>query len=108
MSEASTAAALETPKPTASADDTLTIIAISLVAGMMTNILHEGVGHGLIALLTGTTSGVLSTVAWSSASDSRLVAAGGTLVNLIAGFLFWLALRASRNAAPQARFFLWS
>jgi hypothetical protein len=106
MSEASTAAAPETPKPTANADDTLTIIAISLVAGMMTNILHEGVGHGLIALLTGTKSGVLTTVAWSSANDSRLVAAGGTLANLAAALVFWLALRGVKNASMPTRYFL--
>jgi hypothetical protein len=89
-------------------DDTLTIIAISIVALMLSTMLHEGLGHGAVALLTGTTSGTLSTVAWSSASDSRLVAAGGTIVNLIAGFFFWLALRASHNASLQTRFFLWS
>jgi len=42
----------------------------------------------------------------SSASDSKLVAAGGTIVNLVAGFLFWLALRAARNSSVQTRFFL--
>jgi len=88
-------------------DDTLTIIAISIVALMLSTMLHEGIGHGLVAMLTGTTSGTLSTVAWSSASDSKLVAAGGTIVNLIAGLLFWFALRAASNASAQARFFLW-
>lgn len=87
-------------------DDILTIIAISVVALMLSTMLHEGLGHGAIAMLTGTTSGTLSTVAWSSASDSKLVAAGGTIVNLIAGVLFWLALRAASNASPQTRFFL--
>jgi len=89
-------------------DDLLAITAISIVALMLSTMLHEGVGHGAVAMLTGTTSGTLSTVAWSSASDSKLVAAGGTIINLIAGFLFWLALRASHNASPQIRFFLWS
>ena len=62
MSEVSIAAAPETPKPAASADDALTIIAISVVAGIAANVLHEGVGHGLTALLTGAKSGVLTTV----------------------------------------------
>jgi hypothetical protein len=91
------------PKPE---DDVLTIIAISVIALMLGTMLHEGLGHGAVALLTGTTSGTLSTVAWSSESDSRLVAAGGTLVNLIAGFLFWLALRSASNASAPTRFFL--
>jgi hypothetical protein len=88
-------------------DDLLTVVAISIVALMLGTMLHEGLGHGAVALLTGTTSGTLSTVAWSSEFDSRLVAAGGTIVNLIAGLLFWLALRCARNASAQTRFFLW-
>jgi hypothetical protein len=88
------------------ADDILTICAISVVAGILTNVLHEGVGHGLVALLTGAESGVLTTVAWSSAFDSRLVAAGGTLVNLVAALVFWLALRSAKHASMPTRYFL--
>jgi hypothetical protein len=84
----------------------LTICAISIVAGILTNILHEGVGHGLVALLTGAKSGVLTTVAWSSASDSRLVEAGGTLVNLAAALVFWVALRTAKQASISVRYFL--
>jgi len=36
-----------------SIDHTLTICAISIVAAILSNTLHEGVGHGLAALLTG-------------------------------------------------------
>lgn len=91
---------------TVSHDDLLTIVAISIVALILSTMLHEGLGHAAVALLTGTTSGTLSTVAWSSAYDSRLVAAGGTIVNLIAGMIFWLALRAAPNSSAQARLFL--
>ena len=93
-------------EPSSTADDALTICAISIVAGILTNILHEGVGHGLTALLTGSKSGVLTTVAWSSAFDSRLVEAGGTLVNLAAALVFWLALRSSKHASMPMRDFL--
>ena len=75
-------------RATGTADDTLTLSAISVVASILTNVLHEGVGHGLTALLTGANSGVLTTVAWSSAFDSRLVEAGGTLVNLASALVF--------------------
>lgn len=92
--------------PTSLADDAFTIYAISIVAGMLTNILHEGVGHGLTALLTGAKSGLLTTVAWSSASDTRLVAAGGTLVNLAAALAFWLVLRNAKLASMPMRYFL--
>jgi hypothetical protein len=68
--------------------------------------LHEGVGHGLVALLTGAKSGVLTTVAWSSAFDSRLVEAGGTLVNLAAALVFWIGLRSAKHASMPTRYFL--
>src|SRR4029079_16657054 len=97
---------LQQEKPNSSIDDALTICAISLVTTILTNVLHEGVGHGLTALLSGAPSGVLTTVAWSSAFDSRLVEAGGTLVNLAAALVFWLALRNSENATMPLRYFL--
>jgi len=37
------------------------VCAISLVAGMIADVLHEGVGHALVALLTGAPSGTLTT-----------------------------------------------
>jgi len=107
MSETSTtSAAPQLQKPVPSADDKLTICAISIVAGVLTNVLHEGVGHGLTALLSGAKTGLLTTVAWSSTFDSRLVEAGGTLVNLAAALVFWLVLRSSRHASMTARYFL--
>jgi hypothetical protein len=92
--------------PTQIKDDALTVCAVSLISAALANVLHEGVGHALVALFTGAQSGVISTVAWSSAYDSRLVAAGGTLVNLAAGLIFWLALRSSKNFSVQTRYFL--
>ena len=93
-------------QPILSRDDALTICAISIVAAVLSNVLHEGLGHGMTALLTGAKSGVLTTVAWSSAFDSRLVEAGGTLVNVAAALLFWLILLGARNAPIAARHFL--
>jgi hypothetical protein len=87
-------------------DDLLTICAISLVAAMVANVVHEGLGHAATALLTGTQSGVLTTVAWSSDIDSRLVAAGGTLANLAAGVVFWIWLCGASRASVRLRFFL--
>lgn len=87
-------------------DDALTVCAISLLSAMLADVLHEGLGHGALALLTGTQSGLLTTVAWSSAFDSKLVAAGGTLANLAAGIVFWLALRSAKRASVQLRLFL--
>lgn len=106
MSETAISAVYQPTERSPTADDVLTICAISIVAGILTNILHEGVGHGLTALLTGAKSGVLTTVAWSSTYDSRLVEAGGTLVNLAAGLLFGLALGTAKHLPMPARYFL--
>jgi hypothetical protein len=94
------------PAPILADDDTLTISAISVLAAIFADLLHEGVGHGLLALLTGAKSGLLTTVAWSSAFESRLVAAGGTLVNLAAALILWMALRSAKSASPTLRYFL--
>lgn len=94
-----------TPAKAAALDDVATICAISILATMLSTMLHEGLGHAAVAIATLHASGTLTTVAWSSAYDSRLVLAGGTLVNLIAGGVFWLLLRAARHARPTLRFF---
>ena len=87
-------------------DDVLTVCAISLLAEVLADVLHEGLGHAAVALLTGTKSGVLTTVAWSSDFDSRLVAAGGTLANLVAAMVFGIALRSVTGGSVRLRFFL--
>src|ERR1700730_12924258 len=87
-------------------DDVLTVCAISFLAEILANVLHEGLGHAATALLTGAKSGVLTTVAWSSDFDSRLVAAGGTLANLAAAMVFWIALRSTTGGSARLRFFL--
>lgn len=98
--------ATATPAVSGLRDDRLTISAISALAFMLSDVLHEGLGHACIALATVAPQGVLSSVAWSSAYDSKLVDAGGTLVNLAAAGLFWLLLRRSRKASPRTRLFL--
>ena len=40
-------------QPNLTADDKRMICAISIVATILANVLHEGVGHGLTTLLTG-------------------------------------------------------
>lgn len=87
-------------------DDALTVCAISIVASILGDVLHEGLGHAATAIITLHATGTLTTVAWSSVADSRLVAAAGTLVNLAAALVFWLLLRAARKTSPATRFFL--
>jgi hypothetical protein len=95
-----------TPILPALQDDRLTVAAISALAFMLSDVLHEALGHACVALATGAQSGVTSTVAWSSAYDSKLVDAGGTLVNLAAAGIFWLLLRTLRRTAEPLRLFL--
>jgi hypothetical protein len=87
-------------------DDFPTICAISALAAIFTDVMHEGLGHAALAFLTGAQSGTLSTVAWSSVFDSQLVAAGGTLANLAAGLICWIALRTVKGASARTRYFL--
>ncbi len=96
----------QAPTHNAALDDVLTVSAISIIATMLGTMLHEGLGHAVTAIVTLHASGTLTTVAWSGTQDSRLVAAGGTLVNLLAALVFWLLLHAARNASPWLRYFL--
>jgi hypothetical protein len=96
----------EGPASAEANDDLLTVCAISLLAEILANLLHEGLGHAATALLTGAKSGLLTTVSWSSDFDSRLVAAGGTLANLAAAMVFWMMLRHATGGSVRWRFFL--
>jgi hypothetical protein len=88
-------------------DDVLTLCAISVIACMLATMLHEALGHAAVAILTLHVSGTLTTVAWSSERGSRLVLAGGTLVNLATALILWLLLRVARDASASLRFFVW-
>ena len=50
---------------------------------------------------------VLSSVHFECGHDSRFIAASGTLVNFIAGFLCWIGLRAVNAVRGHLRYFLW-
>lgn len=88
-------------------DDIPTLSAISVITCMLATMLHEGLGHAAVAVMTLHASGTLTTVAWSSYSASRLVEAGGTLVNLLTAAVVWPLLRWTRGAATW-RYFLWT
>ena len=96
-----------TPELTPATRDLATIIAISIVAFAIANLLHEGAGHGGACVLTGGHAKALSSVHFECSRDSRLIAAGGSLVNLVAGFLCWLALRFINHAKRHWVYFLW-
>ena len=86
--------------------DLFTIAAIAIAATVIADFIHEGLGHGGMCVATGGRPVVLSTVHFECSPDTRLVAAGGTLANLIFGALFWVAARAVKRSASW-RYFLW-
>lgn len=93
--------------------DTLTVIAISVLAFIVSNVLHEGLGHGGTCLLVGGKPLSLTAVyfdndpAGLSDLQSRLIAAGGPLVNLITGLVGLIALRRMTGEPGPGRYFLW-
>ena len=82
------------------------MIAIAIVAYAVANLLHEGVGHGGACLLTGGRPLVLSTVHFDCSADNRIVDAGGTMMNFLAGAVAWRILR-WRALTPRAAYFAW-
>jgi hypothetical protein len=84
-----------------------TLVAITLVVFAVSTVLHEGVGHGSACLITGGQARVVSTVHFECSSGNRLVMAGGTLVNLLAGLLCLGLLHRLRRAPVTLRYFLW-
>lgn len=90
---------------TEGADDRLTIISIAALACILQDVLHEGLGHGGTAWLSGAHQITMSTVALQSDISTRWISANGTLVNLVFAALFWLLLR-WRAYRPATWYFL--
>jgi len=87
-------------------DDRLTVIAASVLACILQDVLHEGLGHGVTAWLSGAQQVTMSTVALQSDIETRWVSANGTLVNLLFGGIFWLLLLKPQRYRPTLRYFL--
>lgn len=96
-----------------------TLIAISITAWALVNILHEIVGHAGVSLLMGVpVKGVSTTtifmemdwdqfVAERGLNPVRLIVTGGTLVNILTGALALLALGWKRITNVTMRYALW-
>jgi hypothetical protein len=87
-------------------DDKATLIAISTLACILQDILHEGLGHGVTAWLSGAHRVTMSTVALQSDIETRWISANGTVVNLIFAAIFWLPLLRQGRYKPATRYFL--
>ncbi|HVA64701.1 MAG TPA: hypothetical protein VNF74_13325 [Terriglobales bacterium] len=82
-----------------------TLAAIALVAGALTTLLHEGVGHGGACWLSGGHNLVVSSVNEECSVANPWISAAGTLVNFAAGGVFFGLGRRARH--PHLRYFLW-
>lgn len=83
-----------------------TIVSMAIVASALATLLHEGLGHGVVAWLRGDIPTELTSNHLSYLRPDRWVEAGGTLVNLAVGTA---ALLGSRSAPARAnvRYFFW-
>ncbi|MBP9826568.1 MAG: hypothetical protein KBF21_20235 [Thermoanaerobaculia bacterium] len=99
--------------PPAAALHLPTVIAIAVVAYALTNVAHEGLGHGGMCVAMGGEPRVLNAVYFECGRDgvtdagSRWISAGGTLTNLAFAALTALLLRAGIVRAATGRYFLW-
>jgi hypothetical protein len=86
--------------------DLRTVVSLALVAYAACDMIHEALGHGVAcALIPGVRALSISTVALQTSSESRWVAAAGSVANVLAGALL-LAL-APRARAVTNRYFVW-
>src|SRR5262245_52049512 len=84
-----------------------TVTAIAFVAFALCDLVHEVVGHGIAALLVpGIEVLSLSSVALQTAGDSRIVAAAGSIANVLVGSAALALFHRQRRVSP-ASFFLW-
>jgi hypothetical protein len=87
-------------------DDLLTLISIAILVYILGDVVHEGLGHGFTAWLSGAHHLTISTVALQSDIETRWISAAGTLANLFFAAIFWLLLRNPRRYRPATSYFL--
>jgi hypothetical protein len=103
----------QAPSGQSPALDPITITAIGMVAYLLANVAHEGLGHGGACLLVGGRPLAISS-AWFdsdlegvSAWGVRAVNAGGTLVNLLLGAGLFAWLRSAKKPSAHLYYFVW-
>jgi hypothetical protein len=98
-----TRGAAETAALPARKDDLWTLAAFGVLAYMISNVLHEGLGHGGVAWLSGARQITVTSTYMAAGFDTRWILAAGTLVNLAFGLLGLAALRGMRRAKMSLR-----
>ncbi len=83
-----------------------TIVSMAVIASAAATLLHEGLGHGVVAAVRGDVVTALTSNHLSAERPDKWVDAGGTIVNLVVGVL---ALVVSRRLGGRAnaRYFFW-
>ena len=102
-----TATKAETVTDTVAIADPFTVGAIAILAYMLGNVLHEGLGHGGACVLAGAKPLVISSVHFECSEESRLVMAGGTLMNFLAGGVFFVLGRLMGARYARVKCFFW-
>lgn len=93
--------------------DLLTVASVAVIAYAASNVLHEAVGHGGACLLVGGAPRMLTSLSFDcdtsavAAAASKVVSAGGTIVNLLIGLATALLYARSEERSVTARYFLW-
>src|SRR3954467_12649714 len=93
--------------------DLITLIAIAVVAYAVSDVTHEGLGHGGACLLVGCKPHLLTSMQFDgdetqlSSAAVRVIAAGGSIMNLVLAALGASLLRGVRPDRPHLWFFLW-
>jgi hypothetical protein len=87
--------------------DPLTIASIGILAYILGNIIHEGLGHGGTCLLTGGRPLFITAVNMDCSADNRFVIAGGSLMNAVAAALFSFLTRIVPRKSPHLKYFAW-
>jgi hypothetical protein len=89
-------------------DSLWTLAAFGVLAYMISNVLHEGLGHGGVAWLSGAHRITVTSTYMEAGLDTRWILAAGTLVNLAFGALGMALLRAMRGGSTSLRLFVWA
>ncbi len=93
--------------------DILMVVSITIISYLFAQIIHEGLGHGGMALLFGakiiqvTNTNLQYDPTGISLSASRVIALAGTLANVVVGILALWFLRMPSIKSANMRFFLW-
>jgi hypothetical protein len=92
--------------------DIVTVVCIAVVSYLLASVIHEGLGHGVTAVLLGVRSLRVSSavVPWGesiSPEASRVISIAGPLTSLLAGFLLALYHGMTRSRNAGWRYCVW-